>query len=73
MGAMHLERWGITGILRLETGDDVSVYRVDRCVKPGRWWVKPEEVEIWELPDERQIRVSRRGNGTWQIVWQIER
>lgn len=70
---MMLNRWTrLQGLLLLpETTESTEVQRVDCYTKPARWfWQTPEEVEIWALPDGRQVRASRRqGSQSWMLAW----
>lgn len=69
---MMLNRWTrLQGLLLLpDTAESTEVQRVDFYTKPARWfWQGFEEVEIWALPDGRQVRASRRSGQGWQLVW----
>lgn len=59
------------GVLTLGIQDEqVAVRRVDRYAQCGWWpWYAAEEVEIWALPDGRQVRVIRKGSWEWQYTW----
>ncbi|AFD27235.1 hypothetical protein [Deinococcus gobiensis] len=69
---MKLNRWTrLKGQLNLPgTAESTEVQRVDCYTKPARWfWQTLEEVEIWALPDGRQVRASRRGGEGWLLAW----
>ncbi|SMB91190.1 hypothetical protein SAMN00790413_01898 [Deinococcus hopiensis KR-140] len=58
--------------LELSVGGETvrATRRVDRYTKPGKWLKPTEYVEIWELEDGRQVRVSRGGKDIrWSVRW----
>lgn len=67
---MFLDRTSRTqGLIYLED-HSVEVRHVDTYSHPARWfWQVNEEVEIWTLPDGRQLRAARRGEEEWRITW----
>ena len=69
MNLKRQTRW--KGLLALPgTENGVEVQRIDTYPKPARWfWQMLEEVEIWRLPDERQVRAGRRGPHEWLLTW----
>jgi len=56
--------------LELEGETLYATHRMDRYVKPRRWWKPAEYVEIWMLEDGRKVRLCRnRTTGEWKACW----
>ncbi|SMB89220.1 hypothetical protein SAMN00790413_00316 [Deinococcus hopiensis KR-140] len=68
---MRLVRANDAGV-ELEVDGEVlwSTYRIDRYVKPKSWLRPREEVEIWEMANGRQLRLSRvHSSQPWTLRW----
>ncbi|WP_291424176.1 hypothetical protein [Deinococcus sp.] len=68
---MKVTLQGDTGTLTELPGEpDWPISRLDRYTKPGTLFKRPEEVEIWRLPDGRLIRLGRTDpRGEWNVRW----